>query len=76
MKLFITARTGRKETRVEKIDAAHYVVHVTARPVAGKANVAVIEALAQYLDIAPSRVRLMKGHHHKEKTVEVMRTTR
>lgn len=72
MKIFVAAKTGKKETRVIKIDSSHYIVHVMARPVGGKANAAIIEALANYFGIAPSRLQLMRGHHYKEKTVEIV----
>lgn len=71
MKIVVTAKTGKKETRVVKIDSSHYAVHVIARPVGGKANKEIIESLADYFNIAPSRVFLMRGHRNKEKVVEV-----
>lgn len=71
MKIFVTTKTGKKETKVVKIDKLHYVVYVKARPVGGKANKEIIESLADCFNIAPSRVFLMRGHRNKEKVVEV-----
>ena len=67
MKLFVHVKTGKRATRVIKMSANEYTVEVTARPMQGKANDAVISALAKHLDVAPSRMRIVSGFtsHHK-----------
>jgi uncharacterized protein (TIGR00251 family) len=47
------------------------VVRVTAPPVDGKANDALIRLIAKRAQIAPSRVRVVRGHSARNKTVRV-----
>lgn len=56
---------------VEKVDDAHFVVKVKAPPVDGKANIAIVEALAEYFNIGQSRVRLVSGAASKQKVFEI-----
>ncbi len=51
-------------------------VTVTAPPESGKANAAVIALLAQWLDIAPERISIVKGHTQPRKTAELQGITR
>jgi len=46
-------------------------IKVTAPPVEGKANDALIRFLAKELSIPPSCIEMMKGHHSREKTVKI-----
>jgi len=40
--------------------------------VAGKANEAIIRALAKYFDTAPSRIKLIAGQTSKQKLFEII----
>jgi uncharacterized protein (TIGR00251 family) len=44
-------------------------VRTTAPPADGKANKAVIRLLAEHLDVAPSRLSLLRGQSHKDKHI-------
>jgi uncharacterized protein len=46
-------------------------VKVTAPPIEGKANEALIRLLAKTLDVPPSRIEIIKGHHSREKTLKI-----
>ena len=46
-------------------------VKVTAAPIEGKANEALIRFLAKELKISPSCVEIIKGHHSREKTLSI-----
>ncbi|CUU37352.1 MAG: DUF167 domain-containing protein [Armatimonadetes bacterium] len=48
-----------------------YVARVTAPPVEGEANHAVIRLLAEHFGVAPSRVRLVSGTTHRQKVFEI-----
>ncbi len=72
MKLFITAKPGASKESVEKTDETHFVVAVKEPPVQGRANAAIIKALANFLDVAPSRVRIIAGTISRQKTIEVL----
>lgn len=71
MKLFIKVKTNSKKISVDKIDGQHYIVRVTASPVDGKANEAVIRVLAEFFDIAPSTITIVKGLAAREKIVTI-----
>ena len=47
------------------------LVRTTAAPADGKANQAVIKLLAEFLDIAPSRIRLVRGKTQRNKELRV-----
>lgn len=70
MRLFVTVRTNAPEERVEQVNETHFVVTVKAQPIEGKANTAVIKALARHLGIAPSRMTLRSGATGKRKVFE------
>lgn len=71
MKLFVQVKTGKRASKVTKISETEYIVEVTARAEKGKANEAVLSALAKHLGIAPSRLSIISGHTAKRKIVEV-----
>jgi uncharacterized protein len=47
------------------------LIRVKAPPVDGKANDALCRLIAKRAGVAPSRVRVTRGHTAREKTVEV-----
>jgi uncharacterized protein len=47
------------------------VIRVTAPPVDGKANDALCRFLARAAGVAPSRVRVVRGHASRDKVVRV-----
>lgn len=47
------------------------LIRVKAPPVDGKANDALCRLIAKRAGVAPSRVRVTRGHSSREKTVEV-----
>jgi hypothetical protein len=46
-------------------------VKVTAPPVEGKANELLIRFLARECGISPSSIKMIKGHHAKEKILKI-----
>ncbi len=71
MKIFVKAKPSAKEEHVEKVDEFNFLVAVKEPPKDGKANAAIIKALAEYFSVAPSRVRLVSGFSAKQKTFEI-----
>ncbi|MBS0255501.1 MAG: DUF167 domain-containing protein [Proteobacteria bacterium] len=59
--------------RVEAISLAEgqVAVKVRAKPTDGAANAAVLALLAKALDIAPSRISLLRGESARDKLVRV-----
>ena len=66
----VTPRSSRNELRYE---AGVLNVRVTAAPVDGSANAACCELIADALNVARSRVTVVKGHKSRVKTVVVDR---
>ncbi len=69
LSVVVTPRAARE--RVERIDATTLRVAVTAPPHEGRANAAVVKAVAAFLDVAPSRVRIIRGEASRRKIIEV-----
>lgn len=72
MKLFVTAKPNAREAKLEETDETHFVVSVTEPPIKGKANRAIIAALADRFGVAPSRVSLVSGFSSRQKVFEIM----
>jgi uncharacterized protein (TIGR00251 family) len=47
-------------------------VKVTAPPIEGKANDALIRFLAKEIGISSSCIEIIKGHHSREKTLKII----
>ncbi|MEK7480943.1 MAG: DUF167 domain-containing protein [Patescibacteria group bacterium] len=72
MKLFVKAKPGARQQKVEQLDDTHFVVAVCEPPVQGQANAAIIKALADFLHIAPSRLRIVAGHTSRQKIIDIL----
>ena len=57
--------------RVTLLEDGSLVVRVTAPPVDGRANEALVRAVAKALGLAPSRVALVRGSRSRNKTLRV-----
>lgn len=71
MKIFVKAKPGAYEERVEKIDDLHFVVSVKEPPIQGRANAAIIKALAGYFGVAISNVKMLSGFTSRQKIFEI-----
>jgi hypothetical protein len=71
MKITVQVKPKKKKAYVEKVDADYYLVSVLEPPVDGRANTAVIKALAKFFAVSPSRITLVSGHTAKMKTFEI-----
>lgn len=78
MKIIVKAKTKAKVTKVERVtqpslgldnkeELVTYKVSVKEAPVDGRANEAIIKALAEYFDVAPSSISLVTGQTSKQK---------
>ena len=72
MKIFVKAKPFAKEEKIEKISETNFVVWVKEPPIKGKANRAVVKALALHFNVAPSRVNLVSGSSSRQKIFEVL----
>jgi uncharacterized protein (TIGR00251 family) len=58
------------QNRLEK-DGETYKAWVSAPPVDGAANEALIKLIAKHFGVAPSKVNIVRGHTSREKVLEV-----
>ncbi|OGG31307.1 hypothetical protein A3A63_01320 [Candidatus Gottesmanbacteria bacterium RIFCSPLOWO2_01_FULL_46_9] len=72
MKLTIVAHPNARKPRVEEDLLGTLHVYVNAPPLEGKANMAVIEALAMHFKVKKSQVTLLSGQKSKQKTIEIL----
>ncbi|MEK7519744.1 MAG: DUF167 domain-containing protein [Patescibacteria group bacterium] len=70
MRITVKAKPNARAESVVKKDGMFHVA-VKAPATEGKANIAVARALANYFDIAPSRIRLISGARRKVKVFEL-----
>lgn len=71
MKIFVKVKPLAKEETVEKIDEINFKVSVKEPPVEGRANAAVVRALAGYFGVPQMNVRIVSGFSSRSKTVEI-----
>ena len=72
MKIFVKAKPLSKQEKIEKIDEINFIIAVKEPPKDGKANRAIVRALALYFNVAPSRINLISGFSSKQKVFEVL----
>jgi hypothetical protein len=71
MKIRVSVKASKKETKIEKLADNSLSVWVKEKPQEGKANYAVREALSEYFNIPKSRVTLISGETSKTKLFEI-----
>lgn len=71
MHITVTAKPKKKKEYVEQISPTAYIVSVKEPPEQGRANQAIIKALAQYFHISQSDVVFVSGQTSKLKVFAV-----
>jgi len=71
MKISVMVKPRSKQEKVEKADDV-YIAYVKEPPIENRANEAVIKLLADYFNIAKSRVSVLHGAKSKRKVVEIV----
>jgi uncharacterized protein (TIGR00251 family) len=67
--LEIKVRARSKEPGVEKLADRSFLVRVAAPPDRGRANREVLERLADFLDVPPSRLKIVQGETSSSKRI-------
>lgn len=67
----ISVKTSSKNSRIIGEESGILKIEVTAPPVEGKANGAIVKLIARSLDVAPSRVSIVAGQKSKKKRIAV-----
>lgn len=83
MRIIVKAKPKSKKESMERVnqpmldlslggqELVEYKVSVKEVPVAGKANEAIIKALAKYFEVAPSLIKLISGNTSKKKIFQI-----
>ena len=71
-KIFVKANPNSKKEFVKKISETNFVVAVKELPIKGKANQAIVKALADFMGIAPSRLKIISGAASRQKIIEII----
>ncbi len=69
LKVYLQPRSSRNEIVGPYRDGMK--VKVTAPPVEGKANDALVRLLAKEFRVSPSSIEVLKGHHSREKVLKI-----
>lgn len=72
MKFAVLVHTKSKRPRVETDSAGILHIYVSALPVDGEANQAVIKSVAKHLKVAQTRIRIIRGSRSKQKLLEMV----
>lgn len=72
MKISVKVKAGAKTEKIEKDPLGGYNIWVRERPTEGRANEAVIKALAEHFGLPKSAVRIVSGHTAKNKIFELL----
>lgn len=70
MKIRVDVKPNSKVPGIVSVED-HLVVRVKEPPSEGRANAAVLKAVAAYYRVAPSDVRMVAGHSSHRKVLEV-----
>ncbi len=73
LKVYLQPRSSRNEIVGPYRDGMK--VKVTAPPVEGKANDALVRLLAKEFRVSPSSIEVLKGHHSREKVLKISEKT-
>ena len=71
MRITVTAKPKKKREYVEQVSPNHYTVAVKEKAEQGRANQAIILALANYFNIPQSEIIFVSGQTSKLKTFDV-----
>jgi len=71
MKIFVKTKVNAKEETVKRIDETHFIVAVKEPPIKGKANKAILKALANFFHLSQSQMQIVSGFTSREKIVRI-----
>jgi uncharacterized protein len=73
-RLTVHAKPGSRKPGVEKLSEREWTVRVREPATEGKANAAILRAVARELGLPPSALRLVRGEGARTKLLEFERT--
>jgi len=73
MRIYVKVIPKSSRNKIEKISEGEYKVWITAPPVDGKANEALIELLSDYFNVSKSSVEIIGGKTSRTKIVDILK---
>ena len=70
-RISVAVKPSARQTQVIKISESEYRVAIKEPAESGRANEALIEALAAYFRVPKNRLRIVHGHASRRKLLEV-----
>jgi uncharacterized protein YggU (UPF0235/DUF167 family) len=71
MTLSVRVTPGAKKTAIEQTPEGTWKIRLRARAVEGAANAALVEQLAEWLDVPKSHIRLIRGQSARQKVLAI-----
>lgn len=71
MKLQIITKAKSRQNKVVQLTESVYEVSVTAPPVGGRANLAVIDVLARHFKVHKNQIEIISGFTATNKTISI-----
>lgn len=71
MTISVFVKTKSRNPGVKQLDSGQFEVAVAESPIDGKANLAVIKALAKFIGIASIDIHLLSGHSSRHKRFRI-----
>jgi len=71
MRIFVKAKPAAKENKIERLDDDNFIVSVKEPLIKGMANAGIIKILAEYFNIAHSRIKIISGYASRNKVVDI-----
>ena len=71
MKIFVKAKPNSKTESIKKLSETNFEICVKEPPIKGRANAAIIMALAKYFKVPFSAVRIISGHTSRQKIIGI-----
>ena len=71
MKLFIKVIPNASKDQIIKIDESNLKIKTNKPPEDGKANEAVIEILANYLNVKKNQIKIISGINSQKKIIQI-----
>jgi uncharacterized protein (TIGR00251 family) len=71
MRITVLAKPAARVPSIATDDGRRFTVAVTEPPREGRANAAIIRAVAEHFEVAPSRVHIVSGWSSRNKILEI-----
>lgn len=70
-RISLKVKPGAKVQRIEKLSADEFRLWIRSPAREGRANEEVIKLLSEYLDIAKSRITIIRGQKSRDKIIDI-----